>query len=222
MANMTTEQYTSTYSSFGGADIVASFNGKIIGELQAISYSINREKVPIYTLGSAEPRSFSRGKRAIAGNLVFISFNRDALLAELGDSQKISKYHGNDVYTFIENNEARFKSIEEWDQYMSDLASPEGFIGGGETGGTVQALVNDSATPIYADELLPFDITISFANEYGQKAVVVLYGVELLNEGIGFSVDAITTEKAYTFVCRSVDTMKAVGEDNPGKIYSTW
>lgn len=45
MANMTTEKYTSTYSSFGGADIVASFNGKVIGELQAISYSVNREKV---------------------------------------------------------------------------------------------------------------------------------------------------------------------------------
>ena len=61
MANMTTEQYTSTYSSFGGCDIVCTFNGKAIGELQAISYSINREKVAIYTLGSAEPRSFSRG-----------------------------------------------------------------------------------------------------------------------------------------------------------------
>lgn len=45
MANMTTEQYTATYSTFGGADIVAAFNGKVIGELQAISYSINREKV---------------------------------------------------------------------------------------------------------------------------------------------------------------------------------
>lgn len=105
---------------------------------------------------------------------------------------------------------------------MSNLANQEGLSNSDEAGKTVQNLVNDSATPVYADELLPFDITISFANEYGQKAVVVLYGVELLNEGIGFSVDAITTEKAYTFVCRSVDTMKAVGDDNPGKIYITW
>lgn len=222
MANMTTEQYTSTYSSFGGADIVASFNGKVIGELQAISYSINREKVPIYTMGSAEPRSFSRGKRAIAGNLVFISFNRDALLSELASTQKISKYHGNDAYSFEQNDEPRFRSVEDWDKYMSSLSNPDSSTGYGETGGTVSGLVNDSATPVYADELLPFDITISFANEYGQKAVIVLYGVELLNEGIGFSVDSITTEKAYTFVCRAVDSMKSVGEDNPGKIYSTY
>lgn len=61
MANMTTEQYTNTYTTFGGCDIVATFNGKVIGELQAISYSVSREKAPVYTLGSAEPRSFSRG-----------------------------------------------------------------------------------------------------------------------------------------------------------------
>ena len=57
---------------------------------------------------------------------------------------------------------------------------------------------------------------------YGKKAKITLYGVELLNEGMGFSIDSTTTEKAYTFVCRSVDSMEAVDEDNPGKIYSTW
>ena len=86
MANgMSAESYMKTYSTFGGCDIVATFNGKVIGELQAITYSLTREKVPVYTMGSAEPRSFSRGKRGIAGNLVFVSFNRDALLSELGD-----------------------------------------------------------------------------------------------------------------------------------------
>lgn len=222
MANMTAKEYTATYTSFGGADITATFNGKVIGELQAVSYSISREKAPIYTLGSAEPRSFSRGKRAIAGNLVFIVFNRDALLAELGTGPKISKYRANDAATFEENDEARFMSIDNWDKYMSNLASPNGFTGGGETGGTVADLVNDSATPVYADEILPFDITISLSNEYGQKAKITLYGVELLNEGMGFSIDSVTTEKAYTFVCRSVDSMEVVGEENPGKIYSTW
>ena len=97
MANgMSAENYKKTYSTFGGCDIVATFNGKVIGELQAITYSLTREKVPVYTMGSAEPRSFSRGKRGIAGNLVFVSFNRDALLSELGD-KAISKYAGNDI-----------------------------------------------------------------------------------------------------------------------------
>lgn len=47
MANMSSEQYTKTYSTFGGSDIVAAFNGKVIAELQAITYSITREKVPV-------------------------------------------------------------------------------------------------------------------------------------------------------------------------------
>lgn len=66
------------------------------------------------------------------------------------------------------------------------------------------------ATPVYADEIPPFDVTISFGNEYGQMARIVIYGVEILNEGTGFSIDNVTSEKACTFVARRVDTMRAV------------
>jgi len=41
------ETYTRTFSSFSGAHIVATFNGRHIAELQAITYSITREKAPI-------------------------------------------------------------------------------------------------------------------------------------------------------------------------------
>lgn len=36
-----------------------------------------------YTFGSAEPRSISRGKRGIAGTIVFTLFDRDALVDAL-------------------------------------------------------------------------------------------------------------------------------------------
>lgn len=58
-----TETYKKTYTTYSGCDILATFNGISIGELQGITYSISREKSPVYTMGSAEPRSFSRGKR---------------------------------------------------------------------------------------------------------------------------------------------------------------
>ena len=48
MANMSAAEYTKTYSTFGGCDIVPTFNGKVIGEIQAITYSLTREKVPVY------------------------------------------------------------------------------------------------------------------------------------------------------------------------------
>lgn len=37
-------EYTASYTSFSGADIVATFGEHVIGELQAISYSVTREK----------------------------------------------------------------------------------------------------------------------------------------------------------------------------------
>ncbi len=59
-------------------------------------------------------------------------------------------------------------------------------------------------------EGIKVDVTISFANEYGQKATLVIYGVEILNEGSGFSIDNVTSEKACTFVARKVDYMRPV------------
>ena len=221
MANMSASEYMKTYTTFGGCDIVPTFNGKVIGEIQAITYSLTREKVPVYTMGSAEPRSFSRGKRGIAGNLVFISFNRDALLAELGD-KSISKYKANDPAWLKDQGAAQFISIEQWDAYMSNLATSEGGNEEDNVIGFTKNLVTDEAKPKYADEILPFDITISLANEYGNKAVTVIYGVEILNEGIGFSIDAPTSERAYTFVARSVDTMTPIDEENLGIITTTW
>ena len=211
------DKYTKTYSTFGGSDIVCSFDDVVIGECQAITYSITREKVAVYTLGSAEPRSFSRGKRGIAGNLVFIVFNRDALLSSLGD-RKISKYKGNDVVTILNEYDTRFLSMDKWDDYMTNAALDNA----GQPDEYTNALVNDQAQPIYADELLPFDITISCANECGQRAVTVIYGVEILNEGVGFSIDSPTSERAYTFVARAVDSMVPVAGDTENRIWTSW
>jgi hypothetical protein len=47
---------------------------------QAISYSITREKAPVYTMGSPDVRAYSRNKRGIAGSLIWINFDRHALL----------------------------------------------------------------------------------------------------------------------------------------------
>lgn len=214
------EKYTKTYTSFSGCDIIPTFNGKAIGEVQAISYSISREKAPIYTMGSAEPRSFSRGKRGIAGNLVFTQFDRDALIEAFKEKMNGERLG---IQKFKSEGSREFLSVKDWDAEMSEYAS-----GGntepnadGTTGAKVSDLVGKYA-PIYADEILPFDITISFANEYGQRAVLTIYGVELLNEGSGFSIDSVTSEKAYTFVARRVDYMRAIDDDNDANISASW
>lgn len=45
--NHVSSEYTRTYTSFSGCDIVCTFGNVVIGELQAISYSISREKAPV-------------------------------------------------------------------------------------------------------------------------------------------------------------------------------
>lgn len=220
MAGTLAQEYTKTYTSFSGCDIVASFNGKVIGELQGITYSVSREKAPIYTMGSAEPRSFSRGKRGIAGSLVFTVFDRDALIEEFkdklnGENLGIQKFKANASHK-------NYLSIEEWDAQMTGHTGyNEGPNDNGELSGKVSDIV-DKYAPVYADEILPFDITITMANEYGQRAVLVIYGVELLNEGSGYSIDSVTTEKAYTFVARRVDYLRALDDDVDQNFTATW
>lgn len=60
--------------------------------------------------------------------------------------------------------------MEDWDAQMSAHASPNGETSSdGKTGGKVSDLVGKYA-PIYADEILPFDITITFKKEYSYAA----------------------------------------------------
>ena len=44
--------YTQTYTAFSSVDIQAVLDGRIIGNLMGISYSVTREKAPRYVLGS--------------------------------------------------------------------------------------------------------------------------------------------------------------------------
>ncbi len=178
--------YTQTYTSFSGSDIVATFGSAVIGGLSGITWSVTREKAPIYTMGSPNPRSFSRGKRGIAGSLIFTTFDRGSLYGLLasvkGDDMKI------------------------WTRAWNKIPN---------LGNTASAIVpigsvsDDVAhvMPYYVDQIPPFDVTITFLNEYGNQAVKSIYGVELLNEGSGASQDDIVIEETMTYVAREVGPM---------------
>ena len=63
----------------------------------------------------------------------------------------------------------------------------------------------DSKYAFLADELPPFHIIISLANEYGVKAKLVIYGVRLINEGQVMSINDIYTENTYQFVATDIE-----------------
>lgn len=202
-----TSEYTKTYTSFSGCDIACTFGTTVIGSLNAITYSVTREKAPLYTFGSANPRSYSRGKRGIAGTLVFTVFDRDALLDAINQNENI------DMSSFQRiGGDLNMKplTMSDWDKQMTSIASASEQTAETQTAYDITDNVAIKARPYYDDEVPPFDITISFANEYGQKACTQIYACEILNESNGFSMDAVVSQKACTFVARGIGYMRPV------------
>lgn len=58
------------------------------------------------------------------------------------------------------------------------------------------------------DELPGLDLTITFANEYGKKSRMAIYGVKIINEGQVMSINDLFTENTYQFVATSLDYLK--------------
>lgn len=65
--------------------------------------------------------------------------------------------------------------------------------------------MKEKATPWYSDQVLPFDITLAGTNELGAATCMKIFGVEILNEGSGVSIDDAVTEMQATFVARYVE-----------------
>ena len=166
--------FTQTYSSFSGCDIKAHFGHVLIGNIQGISFSVTREKAPLFVMGSTDPVSFSRGKRGIAGSLIFTIFDRAALADVMDKAAYAAK--------------------------QTDISS-----GGRSRGLGANTTVGlELRKPNYLDQIPPFDITLTGANEYGQMMMMRIYGVELLNQGSGLSIDDISNESQVTFVARAI------------------
>lgn len=58
-----------------------------------------------------------------------------------------------------------------------------------------------------ADMLPPFDIVISFFNEYGQSAKMKIFGITIVDEGQTISIDDLITEQTYTYMARGIQPM---------------
>lgn len=76
---------------------------------------------------------------------------------------------------------------------------------------------NNVFTSGLIDQLPPFDITILFANELGQRSRMALYGVEFVSEGQTMSINDIFIENTIQYVARDVDPMTRT-QDNRNKV----
>lgn len=197
------------YNSFSGVDIKAVFADQVVAELQAISYSITREKAPLYTMGSADPRSYSRGKRGIAGTLIFLVFDRHALIGTFGayapEGQRLKFLSDIDDVRPEASATANIQGpgIATGPGSIVDVNAQLG-VQASETSITTVAADQEVVAPWFTDQIPPFDITLAAANEYGSLAVMRIYGCEILNEGYGVSIDDIVSEQQMTYVARTL------------------
>ena len=254
-----------TLTSFSGADLVATFANKVIGELQQISWAVQRDKAPVFTCGSPDARSFSRGKRGIAGSMVFAVFDHDSLVEALqsvwdqiaptamftaAGNIGASRYSENfqnaldmikwnetvtkmqqgtftdeeNIYGVTQNDRAGYgfsygaDAAGDYTNHISaQTASGSNNSYNPDTGkwtdSNYQINVPAGFTPIrggdviYADTLPPFDITLTFASEYGNTAFQKIYDVDILNESSGASVDTVVMSRQVTWIARRLSPL---------------
>jgi len=165
-------------------------------------------------MGSADPRAFSRGKRGIAGTLIFIVFDRHPLLSAFGAYQP----EANQRLLFLSDiDDVRPEADVTKDITSVGLANPEQASASVQTAeSNITAVDSDQvvAAPWFVDQIPPFDVTLAAANEYGSLAVMRIFGLELLNEGYGVSIDDMVSETQYTYVARTLVGWRPVGNIN--------
>lgn len=270
-----------TLTSFSGADLVATFANKVIGELTQITWAVQRDKAPVFTCGSPDARSFSRGKRGLAGSMTFAVFDHDALVTAL---QTVwSQIAPSAMFTAAANAKVAMSEdfsnaldMIKWNSTTSELASGlislngvttekdangsgsrdgYGFSFGSTEAGSYTTPISAQVAPgsnntptldkygfpiggakdlsedggwnsdgdkiyvpagfspirgenvIYADTLPPFDITLTFASEYGHTAFQKIYDVDILNEAGGAGVDTVVMSRQVTWIARRMSPL---------------
>ena len=151
-------------------------------------------------------------QRGIAGSLIWVNFDRHALL------DLVWKLGGQFVAN-IDDVRPQFNSSQ--NVYLSQSAIFQstlvrGAAGQPSAGAPIQALngtlntpmtavdgMKQLAKPWYSDQILPFDITLAGASELGAATAMKIFGVEILNEGSGVSIVAEVTKMQATFVART-------------------
>lgn len=188
------------YTSFSGSDIRAVVEGEPIGSLQAISYAVQREKAPIYVMGHVDPLSFSRGKRGIAGTIVTLMLDQHVMFDTPFADRR-----------FVADKDEIFPEISDLNDASStaDLNDPNAVFDEGNLSNNYEV-----SQAWYVDQIPPFDVVIIAANEYGKSATMRIYGIEILNEGSGFSVDDVIIDNQMTYVCRTILPWQRLGEWN--------
>lgn len=208
---------TNSFKAFSGANIHATIGNRLIGTLQAVTCSITREVAALYSFADANPKAFVKGKRGIAGTLVFTQFDRHALLEEifksafdnplrkqnsLFQSQFLNVNSGNGLFSGEAITTRNFEDSAGINAALSSLGITQGSDLQKQIADVYQLVGSQKLR--YSDQIPEFDLTLNLVNEVGDAAFCIIGGIVLVNEGWGYTLDDMTSEAAFTYVARYV------------------
>jgi len=150
--------------------------------------------IPPQKIGGDEiagPNSETEAVVGVLGNLQTISYST---FREVDPVRSLGKTYA-DAYTRGPRTVAGTLVWTVLDQYVLAEALKYSYV--------------DSYDPstILIDQIPPFNIIITFNNEYGDVATMGIYGVRVVNEGSTFSIDDMITEQTNSFVASDLDLL---------------
>lgn len=77
-------------------------------------------------------------------------------------------------------------------------------------------------TSFITDQLPPLDVSIVFANEYGNFSWMGIFGVEFQSEGMTMSIEDLFMEGVAQWVARDIDLIRHVAERPFNKVSGAW
>lgn len=191
---------------FSGADTVVIFGDEYVGECMSFTLGINREAGPLYVMGKKSPIAIPKGKRGIGGSFILAQLGYDALLEYVDSIQS----DPNRQKIWIRKDEV----VQQVTGRTRDAARNPALTSGGaaDTAANASLIAKQdlwvSESPFYADQIPPFNVTVVGTNEQGDRMAFRVFGVTILNDGVGISIDELNIEKRYTYVATAASRMQ--------------
>lgn len=236
-------QNNAIFRAFSGANIYATIGHRQVATLQSVTCSITREVAALYSFGDANPKSFVRGKRGIAGTLVFTQYDRHALLQDIfkeefnqslvagqgAFSSQFANFSGS-AAPIVGPPVIQTRNFNTNSNPGAQFVTTLGLSQIDTDGSLAQELTSlydlvANARLRYTDQIPEFDIHITMINENGDAAFAAILGVLLVNEGWGYTLDDLTSESAFTYVARAVNPLTSLSDNTsryaaPGQLPS--
>lgn len=225
----TTTSESGYYTSKAGVEIQAVFGNEKFGDLHMIKYATQRDTANVHVMGSVDPVSVAKGKRATTGACVFAIFEKDRLLDAMKKDHKV----------FLTNHElANYGTLNQRDRLSNASTRSAANQAGGtvRVDGTISASSVDNmgysvfaksnfgqeVAPMLIDQIPPFDITLVGVSEStGDASRMVVHGVQFNSDQGGSSVDDLILERQVTFLARRISPWTKLEDLQGGTSVST-